>query len=174
MRLYVIAYPELAEDDYQTIQQHRKQHDRLYSMIEPHITFVFLVEDFTPEDFIAEAKQQLQGVKPFSFSLRCCTINKDSFSDNYFAFLVPDEGYSHVVKLHDKLYSGKLSYHHRLDIDYIPHIEIANAPDKAAIKTIVDTWNAKDFCINGRVAAIDIISFENGVCTTLEKVVLQA
>lgn len=173
MRLYVVAYPRLDAADYERIQNWRRQHDRLYSMIEPHFTLVFLVDDFSREDFVAEIKQQVQGAKAFSFALQCCTINKDSFSDNYFAFLVPDEGFSKLVKLHDKLYSGRLAHHHRLDIDYIPHIEIANSADKRAIKQMVDEWNARDFSIKGRVDAIDIISFEHGVTELLERVELQ-
>lgn len=172
MRLYVVAYPQLNEADYARIQAWRRQHDRLYNMIDPHFTLVFMVDDHSREDFVAEIKQQLQGAKAFSFALQCCTINKDSFSENYFAFLVPDEGYSKLVRLHDKLYSGRLAHHHRLDIDYIPHIEIANSTDKLEIKRMVDEWNAQDFSIKGRVAAIDIISFERGVLELLERVEL--
>lgn len=174
MRLYVVAYPELAEGDYQIIQQYRKVHDRLYSMIEPHFTLVFLVPDFTEADFIAEVKKQVKGIKAFEFVLRCSTINKDAFSDNYFAFLVPDEGFSNIVKLHDALYADKLAHHHRMDIDYIPHIEFANSAlsDKTTIKKIVDEWNSKDFAIRGRLSSLDIISFENGIVRLIENIKL--
>lgn len=174
MRLYVVAYPELADEDYQIIQQYRKEHDRLYSMIEPHFTLVFLVNDFTEADFIAEVKKQVEGIRAFDFILRCSTINKDAFSDNYFAFLVPDEGFSNIVKLHDALYADKLAHHHRMDIDYIPHIEIANSAlsDKTTIKKIVDKWNSEDFAIKGRVSTLYVISLENGVLSTLEKIQL--
>lgn len=173
MRLYVVAYPELEAADYQQIDDSRRQYDRLYGMIDAHITFVFLVDDFTPEDFIAEVKQQAAGAKAFDIALRGCTINKDSFSGHYFAFVVPDEGNSNIIKLHDKLYSGKLAHHHRMDIDYIPHILIATSLDKTVIKNIVDEWNAKNFEFKCRINALDIISFENGVTTLLDRVVLE-
>lgn len=172
MRLYVVAYPELDVADYRLIDDSRKQYDRLYGMIDAHITFVFLVEDFTPEEFVAEIKKQTAGAKAFDITLRACTINKDTFSEHYFAFLVPDEGNSSIIKLHDKLYSGKLAHHHRMDIDYIPHILIATSSDKNVIKNIVDEWNARDFEFKGKVKALDIIRFENGVTTVLDRVVL--
>jgi 2'-5' RNA ligase len=173
MRLYVVAYPELDAADYQLIDDSRRQYDRLYGMIDAHITLVFLVDDMTPEDFIAEVKQQTAGAKAFDITLRACTINKDTFSEHYFAFVVPDEGNSDIIKLHDKLYSGKLTHHHRMDIDYIPHILIATSLDKSVIKNIVDEWNTKNFEFIGKVKALDIISFENGITTVLDRVVLQ-
>ncbi len=173
MRLYVVAFPELEPADRQLIDDSRRQFDRLYGMIGEHITLVFLVEDFTPEDFVVEVKKQASATKAFSFTLRAATINKDSFSEHYFAFLVPDEGNSTIIKLHDKLYSGKLAYHHRMDIDYIPHILIATSLDKAVIKNIVDEWNAKGFEFHGRINRLDIISFENGVTTVLDRIELE-
>lgn len=173
MRLYVVAYPELEQADYKQIDDSRREYDRLYGMIDAHITLVFLVDDMTPEDFVAEVKKQAAGAKAFDITLRACTINKDSFSEHYFAFLVPDEGNSNIIKLHDKLYSGKLAHHHRMDIDYIPHILIATSLDKTVIMNIVNEWNAKDFEFKGRIKALDIIRFENGVTTLLDRVVLQ-
>ncbi len=173
MRLYVVAYPELEAGDLELIQECRKDNDRLYGSIAPHFTFVFLVDDMAVGDFVAEVKQQLRGAAPISFVLRCATINKDAFSEYYFAFLIPDEGHSHIKKLHDKLYSGALDHHHRLDIDYIPHIEIANSLDKMAIKRLVDEWNTNDLAIKGRISAIDIISYEHKVLETVEQIVLK-
>jgi hypothetical protein len=141
-------------------------------MIEPHITFVFLVQDFTQEDFIVEIKKQVEGFKAFSFTLRCAVVNKDSFTENFFTFLVPDDGYSNVVKLHDRLYDDKLFYHRRLDIDFIPHILIATSADSMVIKKIADEWNAKDFEIKGRIGEIQVISFENGVLDCLHRIKL--
>jgi hypothetical protein len=171
-KLHVIAYPELGDTDLQKIQACRKDNDRLYKDIAPHFTFVFAVQDFSESDFVAEVKKQLTGTKAFSFTIRCAAINKDSFSDYYFAFLVPDEGYSNMVKLHDRLYDDRLFHHRRLDIDYIPHIEIANAPDKMQIKSIVDEWNSIDLEIKGCVSEIEIVNYENRVLTTIEKIKL--
>ncbi len=172
MKLYVIAYPELEPADLQMIQDCRKENDRLYNKIGPHFTFVFAVEDFSITDFVAEVKEQLTGQNAFSFVIRCASINKDSFSEYSFAFLVPDEGFSNIKKLHNKLYSGKLSHHHRLDIDYTPHIEIANATDVQYIKKLVDEWNEKDLAIHGKVSALEIISNIDHVFTTVERIEL--
>ncbi|MDR3679163.1 MAG: hypothetical protein P4L41_04285 [Flavipsychrobacter sp.] len=173
MRLYAIAYPQLAANDLELIQKCRKENNRLYGLIDPHFTFIFMVSDQTISSFTAEVTKRLRDVKRIHFTLRCATINKDAFSGYYFAFLIPDEGHSSIKKLHDKLYSYKLSNHHRLDIDYIPHIEIANSLDKIKIKQLVDQWNETDFAITGTIAYISIITFENGILETVAAIPLK-
>jgi hypothetical protein len=170
MNLHVVAYPEFTQADYEWIQASRRDHNSLYKVIEPHFTIVFSVPNMPVADFAAEIKERASGVAAIRFCLRCAVINKDSFSDNYDAFLVPDEGFGRITKLHDRLYNGKLSVHHRLDISYIPHLSIANSTDAARIKRIVDEWNKKEFAINGTISSLDIINYENRVVTTIEKI----
>ncbi len=172
MNLHVVAYPTLAPADYDRIQSVRKQHNGLYPIIEPHFTIVFSVQDMDAGEFIDEVKEQSKGMPAIQFCIRCAVINKDSFSNNYDAFLVPDEGHSAVVKLHDRLYAGKLARHHRLDISYIPHLSIAYSPDVLHIKKIVDNWNETEEPIRGEIGALDIINYENRVITTMEQIVL--
>lgn len=172
MNLHVIAYPELAPADYEMIQLFRRDYNSLFKVIEPHCTIVFSVTDMHLEYFIAEIKKQIDLTPSIQFCIRCAVINKDSFSNDYDAFLLPDEGLSRIVKLHDKLYSDKLSHHHRLDISYIPHISIASSPDVQSIKKIVDQWNKKEFEINGIISSLDIINYENRIVTTIEKIPL--
>ena len=102
--------------------------------------------------------------------MRCATINKDAFSNYYHVFLVPDEGYSNIVKIHDRLYSGLLKDNHRLDVDFIPHIGIANSVDKYKCKRLVDYWNSKEFEINGTISKITIIKYENNIVTNIEDI----
>ncbi len=172
MNLHVVAYPELASADHELIQSFRRDYNTLYSVIAPHITIVFSVPDMPLADFETEIRTQTESTGAFRFCLRSAVINKDSFSNNYDCFLVPDEGFSHITKLHDRLYSQKLSPHHRLDVSYIPHISIANSPDPLIIKKITDQWNEKEFAINGTVSSLDIINYENRVITTVGKIPL--
>ncbi len=172
MNLHVVAYPELAPTDFELIQRCRKEHNSLYSMIGPHFTIVFSVQDMAFADFSAEVKRQIADTTQILFCFRGVVLNKDSFSNYYDAFLVPDEGFSKVVKLHDRIYSNKLSPHHRLDISYIPHLSIASSTDVTTVKRIVDKWNEKEFAINGVISSLDIINYENRVITTVEKIQL--
>jgi len=161
MALLVLAYPELAENDYELIQKFRKENDELfYQAVEPHFTFVFPVFDFKKKEFIKEIRTQSKSFTKINFIIRCSTINKDSFGEYYHAFLVPDEGYSNIVKLHDKLYSNELLENLRLDIDFVPHIGVGNNLSASKCKLMVDSWNVKQFEIKGKIKELHIVDYD--------------
>lgn len=173
MAYLAIAYPELDAVDFEFIQQYRQKYDpRYFSVVDPHITLVFAVHDMDKEVFVNEVSARLESMSAFEFVIKVATINKDDSGGYYHEFLVPDEGYSNVVKLHDKLYSGKLADQLRYDIDFIPHIGIGNSDDVAESKARIDELNAQNLCIKGRVAHVDIVAYTDGKITTLQKVQL--
>ena len=137
MSLLAISYPELEESDFNWIQLYRKENDDLYyKVVDPHFTLIFPTTNIDEDQFIEEIKNKSKNVHQIEFEIRCATINKDAFSDYYYEFLVPDKGYSDIVKLHDKLYSGILSKCLRLDIDFIPHIGIGDSLESNITKKI--------------------------------------
>lgn len=169
----LIAYPELSEESYDLIQAYRKQHDVLYyNLVAPHVTFVFPVEGISELDFINEVESLVTHISPVDFVLRCATVNKDAFREMYHTFLVPDEGYGRIIKLHDQLYSQLFKQHLRLDIDFIPHIGIGNSTDKFICKQMADEWNRNDFSIAGRITALSLVKYENNLIQTIHEVKL--
>jgi 2'-5' RNA ligase len=170
----VLAYPEVRDEDFKQIQDYRKNNDELYfKVVNPHFTIVFPVFDVLKDDFVNEVKEKSKEIKKFNFTIRCATINKDAFNDYFHAFLVPDEGYSRFVKLHDILYSDKLKNNLRLDIDFVPHIGIGNSKDKFLVKKMVDEWNQKEFSISGKVNYLTIVNYENDKVTKIQEIELQ-
>lgn len=162
MSLLAIAYPKIASADFEKIQLCRQQHDSLYyNLVKTHFTLVFPVANIPEDVFLEEIGKLCSGVDKISFVLRCATLNKDSFSDYYHTFLVPDEGYSSIVKLHDKLYDGILQNQLRMDIDYVPHIGIGNSKDPLHCKKLASTWNAQPFSIAGIIDEITVVKYEN-------------
>ena len=87
-------------------------------------------------------------------------------------FLVPDEGHSKIVKLHDRLYTAVLADRLRLDISFIPHIGIANSPNARSCKELVDQLNSQHFEIRGRIDRLDIIWSEGDLVETIASVKL--
>lgn len=174
MAYLVLAYPELRNEDFEQIQNYRKHFDELFfRVVNPHFTIVFPVFDVSKEEFINEVKQKSKDVNKFDFTIRCANINKDAFSDYFHTFLVPDEGYSNVVKLHDILYSGKLKDNLRLDLDFVPHIGIGNSKDKFSCKKMVDEWNRKEFSISGKINYLTIVNYENNKVTKVHEIELR-
>jgi hypothetical protein len=174
MAYLVIAYPELKKNDFDKIQSYRELNDKLFfNVVKPHFTIVFPVFDKTETEFIDEIKLQTKSIEIITFNIKCSTINKDAFSDYYHSFLVPDEGFSKIIKLHDKLYCDKLKNNLRLDIDFIPHIGIGNSLDKHICKSMVDEWNKNDFSIEGTIKELTVVKYENNTVIKIERIELK-
>ena len=168
MSYLLLAYPELDPADYRLIQEYRKQNDKLYfNLVEPHFTIVFPVSDIEESEFLTEVTNKVRGVKKFDFILRSAVIQKDAFNDYYHAYLVPDEGYSALVKMHDRFYSGVFKDNLRLDIPFIPHIGIGNSKESSKCKEMIDEWNGIDFSIRGVVNKLDLVNYDLDKITNL-------
>jgi hypothetical protein len=160
--LLVIARPSWAPGHLERIQAFRAKHDALYNeIVEPHFTLVFTVVGVTARHFITEVELRSAGFYLFEVHLRCATVNKDPFMPMYHTLLVPDEGYSNIVRLHDMRYTGMLHPQLRLDIDFIPHMCIANDPAARRLKPWADLWNAEPFALSSRTHALDVITYRH-------------
>lgn len=160
MSLLVLAYPAIEKKDYDWIQSVRAKYDeRYFNIVEPHFTIVFPVDNTDEKKFIAHVEKITKKLKTFYFVLRCAQVVKDSFSDYYDVFLIPEEGYRIFVKLHDSLYTGILEKELRLDIPFIPHLGLANSINPSQCKNIADDINSKGIEIVGSINKLDIVSY---------------
>jgi 2'-5' RNA ligase superfamily len=177
--LLVVNYPTIPADDFAWIQEIRQQEDELnFRSIDPHFTLVFPIIEIDRATLVShvkrvskgEASSTIQGIKAFDFTLRYAVLCNDAFSKYTHVFLVPDEGYSNIVKLHDSLYTGVIASELRLDIPFIPHIGIANSLDPHHCKQLVARLNSKKFEICGRIDRLDIISSQGDLVETIKSI----
>ncbi len=173
MALVVVNYPSISEHDYNWIQAIRAQHDVYYKIVSPHFTLVFPCSITGEAGFIRHIKQMTKGVKKIPFVSRCALVVKDHVSEYTHVFLIPDNGFSDIVKLHDRLYTGLLASELRLDIPFLPHIGIANAIDPQACKNLADDLNRRDFHIGGTIDILDIASFDGKEIKTIRHIQLE-
>jgi 2'-5' RNA ligase len=154
--LFVVAYPQISQADYAWIQAIRAEHDKQYSLIEPHFTLVFATQKPLPE-LLAHVEEVSRTFAAFRFVMRCAMPVKDFFSPQTHLFLVPDEGFSQIVRLHDYLYSGLLASELRLDVPFIPHVTIGSFSALNQCKQVCDEINQTEFALEGQINALDII-----------------
>ena len=126
--------------------------------------------DIDRATLINHVQQSIQDIPAFEFTLRCAVLSNDAFCEYTHVFLVPDEGYSKIVKLHDRLHTAVLADRLRLDIPFIPHIGIANFLSARSCKELVDRLNSQHFEIRGRIDRLDIIWSEGDLVETIESV----
>ena len=152
----------------------RGQYPGLHSsVLAPHFTFVFPTSSVSESDLVTHVAGCAAQVRRIAFTLRSSLLVKDDSSDTYYAMLTPDEGFSGVVKLHDKLYTGPLADYLRLDLPFIPHVTVGNSTDVQLCKRVVDALNASEFEIEGTIAALDIVRKEGTVAETIQRLYLQ-
>lgn len=161
-----IAYPVISQNDHAWIQTIRQQHDPNYALVAPHFTLVFHVSTQTAASFGEHLRTCLRDQPPIPFALRCALVVKDALREQTHTFLVPDQGFGDLVKLHERLYTGILASELRLHIPYIPHITVATSPDALLCKRIADEINEQPINIMGTIAAIDLIHVANGAVIT--------
>jgi len=170
--LAVVAYPKLSEKDKSWIEAYRKEHDAYYDLVPAHFSFVFPDFNNQKDDFIKEVILKSKGVRKIGFRLRSAIRNNDRTNEYWHVLLVPDEGFSEVVKLHGLLYSGLFKKQERLDLDFIPHIAIANSTIPEECKRLVNEVNAMNIDISGTIDKLDIIQYQNNKITTINFVSL--
>lgn len=173
MALAVVNYPTLSEDDVAWIQAIRRKHDPLYfDVIDPHVPLVFPTDAVSERTIIDHVRRCVGASAAFEVVFRCVILGDPDFQEHAHAFLVPDEGFSDVVRLHDRLYTGPLAGALRLDLPFIPHVGIANTPEPEACKAIVDELNATPFELRGRAETLDVIGYDGERIWAIEQISL--
>lgn len=170
MAYLALAYPELNKDDYDWIQNVRQAHDRYYGVVEPHFTIVFSTDKLSLKDFTDHVRAKLKNVLAFDVVLNLSRVVDDHFGNFFHTFLVPDQGYVEVDRLHDILYTGPLKSELREDIPFIPHMGIGTNETRQAMDKLAKSIDVQ---IKGRIETITIVDFDGQKVTNLETVRLR-
>jgi 2'-5' RNA ligase len=153
--LYAAVFPRL---DVPWIAEFRNQHDPLASLIAPHVTLVFPTDRLDAEHFQGAIQIAASTSTPFQAIFRSTILILEENSARI--FLVPDEGFSRIVELHDRVYAGELTSSLRLDVPFIPHITLGSHLDLKTAKELVDGLNASPFEVCTAIDHIQVVAVE--------------
>ena len=165
----VIAEPDLSGTDHGRIEAIRRESDPQHGIVPPHITLVFPLPSDTP----ARLAEHVGGVAcrhaSFGVRLRTALPVKDPLGPFTHVYLVPEEGFSAIVRLHDALYSGPLSSALRLDVPYIPHLTVAAFADAARAKDLADRLNGAALDVAGRITGVSVLRLAPGRAESMSR-----
>ncbi len=170
--LYTLAFPTLSREDRHWINQRREQHDPVFLKVRPHFTLLFGGTDIPRHIYSRHVAKIAERESSFKFQARRVSVGVDYFGSGGYAFLVPDEGHSNLLSLHDKLYSGPLLSHRRLDLPYVPHITLGKYDSLEKTQQLCSQLNEQRISISGIVDTLTIVAEENGAVRELEQFVL--
>jgi len=158
MSYVVIAYPKISLEDFEWIQDVRRDNDPImFNVVKPHVTFIFPTTRLAASDLEGHVKNNLADTKSFSVRFDSTKVVEDDSKTYTHTFLIPSIGYNEITNLHDILYVGDMASELRLDIPFIPHIGIGTNSNKDKMYQL-----AKDLEKQNRV--IDSVIDELVVC----------
>lgn len=170
-RILALCYPELSEENSNFIDNFRMEHDTKYvSVVRPHFTMFFPIADLDIESFTKHIESSITGFEPFNFTCRYASLNKDDSCDDWYVFLIPDEGNSNIHLLHDRIYTGEYKKYHRLDLGYIPHIGIGTDTDVMKMKKQCEELNQQGISISGRITEVVIAEYDGSTVNDLKTI----
>ena len=171
--LVALCYPSLSDEHQRLVDDLRSEHDLIFKdVVRPHFTMIFPVMDIAEGEFQEHVQRVAMSWKPFRFVCRYAMVHNDEFSDNWHVFLVPDEGFSSIARLHDELYVDVLASRLRLDLPYVPHIGVATNKDAAVCKQVADRLNGSNCEIGGMFQALTICEYDGSKVIDLHHVPL--
>ena len=164
MSLVALCYPKVPERHQRFMDQLREKHDLAFKdVVRPHFTLVFPLRGVSDLVYREHIQTIAARREPFPFVCRYAMVHSDPANDNWYVFLVPDEGFSRIARLHDELYTGVLAPHLRLDLPYLPHIGVATFKDRTACRRLADELNRNGPEVSGVIDAISVGEYDGKV-----------
>jgi len=160
-QLYTLAFPKLSQHDQNWIDQVRQRCDPDFKKVRPHFTLLFGCADVSIDVYAQHVADIAKAIAPFKFHARRVSPGIDHFGTMGYAFLVPDEGHSSVLELHDRLYSGPLAPFLNLNLSYIPHITLGKCQGLQHAKILCDELNREAISISGEIDTITVVEENN-------------
>ena len=150
--LEVIARPHFDKADLAWLTDIRSR--RAGSRGAPYFTLVFSTNDIAAEAFTKTVRDRAKTVHPIRFRLRSALVVPEPVVGRFHVFLIPDEGFGAILKLHDALHTGPIKGALRQDSPYLPHITVATMADHAAARALAFSLNQGDIDIHGHIDAL--------------------
>ncbi len=161
MAFVSLAYPCLTPDDARFIEEFRQVHDRaMVGVVAAHWTMIFPVAGVEAASLKTHLAAVARKWPVIPFVCRYLHLHADRLTDNYYLFLVPDEGSSSICRLHDELYTGLMAPHLRLDLPFVPHIGIGTGKDPASLQKVAVEWNGRPRAVAGRITALTLSTYD--------------
>ena len=150
--LEVVAKPEFAKADLEWLTQLREVKTHIPGP--PSFTLVFPGAD-SAVAVTKHVQAVCAGIDRIRFCLHSAMIVPEHKTGWFHVFLVPDEGFGAIIRLHDRLHVGPLACCWP-DMPYIPHLTVASMHELNRARTMMASLNAKDLAIIGRIDELEI------------------
>ena len=88
--------------------------------------------------------------------MRAALVAPEPSVRRFHVFLIPDEGFGAILRLHDALHTGPIAAALRIDTPYLPHITVATTSDYPTARKLAFALNQDAFDIHGHIDALQV------------------
>jgi len=150
----VVAKPSFAKTEQDWLVRVRRTHAHSPGL--PEFTLVFPGTGSPKREVVAHVEAVCAVTPRIRFCLRSALIVPDDTRGWFHVFLVPDEGFGAIVRLHDRLHVGPLACCLRPEVPYIPHLTIASVNELELARRIKASLNSQDLAIAGQLDELEM------------------
>jgi hypothetical protein len=147
--LEVIAVPHFSKTDLAWLTDIRSR--RAGSRGTPYFTLVFSSFGISQPAFVKAVKAYTKDSHAIRFRLRSALVVPEHAIGRFHVFLIPDEGFGAILKLHDALHTGVLKDALRQDSPYLPHVTVATMRDYSTARDLALALNQGGVDIHGHI-----------------------
>jgi 2'-5' RNA ligase len=151
--LEVVAKPEFGKAELEWLTQFPEKW--VHGERAPAFTLVFPGAE-SAEDVVRHVEAVCAGTARIRFCLRTAMIVPEYKTGWFHVFLVPEEGFGAIIRLHDRLHHGPLARCWNPDPPYIPHLTVASMRDLDHARDTMAALNTRDLAITGRLEALEV------------------
>lgn len=152
--LEVIARPHFDKADEAWLTDIRAR--RAGSRGPPYFTLVFPGAEMEPAAFADRIRRNVAGIPRIRFRLRSALVVPEVTVGRFHVFLIPDEGFGAILKLHEALHVGPIEAAIRPDTPYLPHITVATSPTREGARKIAQALNQGGIDISGVLETLTV------------------
>jgi 2'-5' RNA ligase len=170
-----LAIPTLQESDWQYVQSLRERYDpQGYAFVVPHFTLLSLPNRFSKAGVIEILRARLARQVKIPFCVRTAIFMPPTRHHlSWYAFLIPDEGFSGLAKLHHRLYEGPL----RMELDesfpFVPHLTVGKFVNQTECLQLVNVINKAPLELSGWITKILLIEAQDNNARVLTEIKLE-
>jgi hypothetical protein len=167
--LEVVAKPEFGKAELEWLMQLRQAKAHIPGA--PAFTLVFPGAESAAE-VVKHVEATCAVTQRIRFCLRSAMIVPEHKSGWFHVFLVPDEGFGAIIRLHDRLHVGPLACCWRPEVPYIPHVTVASTRELDHARQTMGQLNARGLAIMGRIDEIEVHERDSAEARCIAKVPL--
>ena len=152
--LEVIARPHFEKADLAWLTDIRSR--RAGSRGPPYFTLVFPGVEMEPAAFAERIRKNAHDIPRIRFRLRSALVVPETSVGRFHVFLIPDEGFGAILRLHEALHVGPIEAAIRPESPYLPHITVATSPDRREARKVAQALNQGGLDISGHIDALTV------------------